>query len=98
MRTSHFSDGGGGSPYRPPSWTQTRPPPLKEYGTRDRNPRNMGLGTQTGSDKHRDPLVDRQTPVKTLPCPKLYLRTRTIGLSPNKAPFYQMEQIVLIPS
>ena len=62
-------------------WTET---PWKEHGTKDRNPpgRNMGSGSQTGSNIIHRPLSpceqnDCQTGVKTLPCPKLHLRLAT---------------------
>ena len=48
----------------------------KAHGTRDRDPprRNMGSVRQEVTPYT---LVDRQTPVKTLPCPRLRLRSVT---------------------
>ena len=74
MRSARFSDSGGGSPYRDPSgqrslegtWDQGQWPPQR---------RNMGPGSQTGSDIiQRTPVKnDWHTLLKTLPCPKLRL-------------------------
>ena len=61
MRTARSLPYGVGSP-----WTETpplqRPPPDRDCPDRD------------PPDRDRDPPVDRQTPVKTLPYPKLRLR------------------------
>ena len=46
----------------------------KELGPETETPRrNMGPGSQTESDIIETPPVDRQTPAKTLPYPKLRL-------------------------
>ena len=76
--TARFSDWAGQTPPRQrPSWQR---PPWKEHGTRDRDRlrRNIGPGSQTGSDIIQRPTppspVDRQTLLKILPCPQLLLR------------------------
>ena len=68
---------------RPP-WTKTSPQwtenPQKEHGASDRDSprRNMGPGSHTSGDIIQRPLVDRQTPVKILPCTKL--RSRVVKM------------------
>ena len=64
------------------------PSPEGTCDQRQRPPRRkMGPGSQTGSDIiQRLPTVDRQTPVKTLPCQKLRLWAVIISstISDNK--------------
>ena len=66
------------TPWTETTWEETT---KKEHGTRDRDTpkRNIGPGSQTGSDIIQKPPVDRQTSVKTLPCPKLSLQVVIIS-------------------
>ena len=53
--TACFSDTGEGLPTKMPCWTETpldRDPTWKKHGTKDRDlpRRNMGSGSETGSD------------------------------------------------
>ena len=63
------------------------PPPGRKMGSGTETPgRNMGPGSQTGSDIIQRPLpVDRQTPVKILPCFKLCLRVVIVATKPQIA-------------
>ena len=90
MSTACFSDLGGGSPWTETlldidpwtetPWTETPwtdTPWAKTPLDRDPSKRNMGPGSQTGSDIIQRPphlWTEWQTHVKTLPCPKLRLR------------------------
>ena len=66
------------------------------------NPRrSMGPVSQTGSDIIERPLpVDRQTPVKTLPCPKLRLRAvmNTRNLTWDTPVQVRLNQLIFPPN
>ena len=67
--------------------------------------RNMGPGNQSGSDIIQRPPVDRQTPVKILPCPKLCLQAVTMESLLNGVvthfrvtPLFSMRTVLLTSS
>ena len=60
-------------PEQSPPWTETHLEGIWDQG-QDSSRRNKGPGSRRGSDIIENPPVDRQTPVKIIPCPKLRLR------------------------
>ena len=79
------SQGKGGLPGQKPPQTD----PLD----RDLPGRNMGPDNQTGRDIIQRPPVNRQTPVKTLPCPKLRLRAVTIACKFAWTPKFYLAEV-----
>ena len=64
----------------PQTETHTTPTSWKEHETKTRDPqKEHGTSQQRGSHIIQIPPVDRRTPVKTLPCPKLRLGVVNIG-------------------
>ena len=76
------------TPWTETPWTETpqTETPWKEHGTRDRGPLE-GTWDQAAIHEvtsYRDPPMNRQTGVKTVPCPKLRLpavTTHVFGIS-----------------